>query len=150
MRALVQRVRQARVEIAGRLQGEIGQGFLIYLGVGPEDSRLEADKLWQKIRKLRIFADQAGKTNLDLASVAGEVLVVSQFTLFASVKRGNRPSFTGSAPPALAEELYSYFIGLVQADLGKVATGIFGADMQVSSINDGPFTLWIDTEDFGR
>ena len=133
--------------IGGEIVGAIDRGYLIYLGVGPDDTKEEVVRLWTKIRKLRVFMDSQGKTNLDLAAVQGNVLLVSQFTLFASIKKGNRPSFATAAPPALAEALYNEMIALIREDLPDVQTGRFGADMLVSSINDGPFTLWIDTDE---
>ena len=146
MRALVQRVRQAKVDIDGRTVGQIGHGYLVFLGVGQADDEACARKLWDKIRKMRIFDDEAGKTNLSLADVSGEVLVVSQFTLYADCKHGNRPSFTQAGAPDAARALYERFCEMVRADLGQVQTGRFGADMQVSLVNDGPFTIWLDTE----
>lgn len=133
--------------IDGKIVGAIDRGYLIYLGVGPDDTKEEVVRLWTKIRKLRVFLDSQGKTNLDLAAVQGNVLLVSQFTLFASIKKGNRPSFATAAPPVLAEALYNEMIALIREDLPDVQTGRFGADMLVSSINDGPFTLWIDTDE---
>lgn len=147
MRALVQRVQQASVSIEGQEVGAIQQGFLILLGVGQEDDESIAQKLWAKIEKMRIFADEAGKTNLALTDIEGSVLVVSQFTLYANCKKGNRPSFVGAGSPEKANELYEYFAQLARESLGasRVATGRFGADMQVSLVNDGPFTIWLDT-----
>lgn len=147
MRAVVQRVASARVEIAGETVGSIGRGYLILLGVGTDDTRAEADKLWAKIRDVRINDDEAGKTNLALADVAGQVLVVSQFTLYANCRRGRRPSFTEAAAPAQARELYEYFVSLARADVPQVHTGRFGADMQVALVNDGPFTIVLDTDE---
>ncbi len=147
MRAVVQRVASARVEIAGETVGSIGRGYLILLGVGTDDTRAEADKLWAKIRDVRINDDEAGKTNLALADVAGQVLVVSQFTLYANCRRGRRPSFTEAAAPAQARELYEYFVSLTRADVPQVHTGRFGADMQVALVNDGPFTIVLDTDE---
>lgn len=147
MRAVLQTVKEASVTIDGEIVGAINRGYLIYLGVGPDDTKEEVVRLWTKIRKLRVFMDSQGKTNLDLAAVQGNVLLVSQFTLFASIKKGNRPSFATAAPPALAEALYNEMITLIREDLPDVQTGRFGADMLVSSINDGPFTLWIDTDE---
>lgn len=147
MRAVVQRVVSARVDIAGETVGSIGRGYLILLGVGMDDARAEADKLWAKIRDLRINDDEAGKTNLALADVAGQVLVVSQFTLYANCRRGRRPSFTEAAAPAQARELYEYFVSLARADVPQVHTGRFGADMQVALVNDGPFTIVLDTDE---
>lgn len=147
MRALIQRVSEAKVTIDGAVVGDIGRGYLILLGVGQEDTEAQADKLWDKTRKLRIFEDDNGKTNLALADVEGSVLVVSQFTLYADCHKGNRPSFTKGAAPDEANRLYEYFVGLVRRDVEHVATGEFGADMKVSLVNDGPFTIWLDTED---
>lgn len=147
MRAVVQRVSQAQVAIEGSTVGSIGRGHLILLGVGHADTKAEAQRLWSKIRDLRIFDDEDGKTNLALADVSGEVLVVSQFTLYANCRRGRRPSFTEAAAPAQAAELYEHFVELVRGDVAHVATGRFGADMQVSLVNDGPFTIVLDTND---
>lgn len=147
MRAVIQRVSRASVSIEGEVVGKIGSGYLILLGVGHEDTRAEADKLWAKTFALRMNDDEDGKTNLSLADVNGEVLVVSQFTLFANCKKGRRPSFTEAAPPALATELYEYFVDLARADVDHVATGRFGANMQVELVNDGPFTIVLDTDE---
>lgn len=159
MRALIQRVAHARVTIEdgtegtfeGILDGEpersIGRGIVILLGVGTNDGHAQAEKLWSKIRGLRIFEDDAGKTNLALADVGGAVMVVSQFTLYADCKHGRRPSFTAAGAPDAARELYRAFVRLVLADMGNVAVGEFGADMRVELENDGPFTLWLDTDE---
>ena len=147
MRALIQRVTQAQVDIDGQTVGAIGQGFLILLGVGQADDEATARRLWDKVRKLRIFEDEAGKTNRSLADVSGEVLVVSQFTLYADCRHGNRPSFTSAGAPDEARTLYERFCEMVRADLGDVQTGRFGADMQVSLVNSGPFTVWLDTDE---
>ena len=146
MRAVVQRVARASVTIDGEVTGRIGAGYVVLLGVGQGDTRAQADTLWGKLRGLRINEDDAGKTNLSLADVDGEVLVVSQFTLYANCRRGRRPSFTDAADPALANELYEYFVGLVRADVERVATGTFAANMQVELVNDGPFTIVLDTD----
>ena len=146
MRALIQRVSQARVTVEGTTVGAIGKGYLIFLGVGHADEEKQARTLWTKIAKLRIFEDQDGKTNLSLADVGGEVLVVSQFTLFADCKKGNRPSFTGAGAPDEANRLYEFFITCARQDIPHVATGAFGAMMDVSLVNEGPFTLWLDTD----
>lgn len=146
MRALIQRVTQASVVVEGETIGRIGKGYLILLGVGREDTEAQADRLWSKISKMRIFEDENGKTNLSLADVEGQVLVVSQFTLYANCKKGNRPSFTEAGAPEEANRLYEYFAGLVRDDLGQVETGSFGAMMEVSLVNDGPFTVWLDTD----
>ena len=146
MRAVIQRVTSARVEVEGAVVGQIGAGYLVLLGVGAADTPAQAQKLWDKIYHLRVLADSAGKTNLSLASKGGEVLVVSQFTLYADCRRGRRPSFTAAGDPVHAKELYERFCELVRAQLGAVQTGIFGADMQVELVNDGPFTICLDTD----
>lgn len=147
MRAVVTRVREASVAIGGRTVGSIGRGFLILLGVGPDDTRAEATRLAEKILGLRVFTDENDKMNLGLESVGGQVLVVSQFTLYGNVRKGRRPSFVGAAPPELAVPLYEFFLAEC-ARLGYPPQhGEFGASMQVSSVNDGPVTLWIDTVD---
>ncbi len=146
MRALIQRVNQARVDVDGKTVGSIGRGLLVLLGVGRNDTETQAQKLWDKIRKLRVFEDGQGKTNLALADVAGEVLVVSQFTLYADCRKGNRPSFTAAGTPDEALRLYEHFAELVRRDLGRVETGEFGAMMEVALVNDGPFTVWLDTD----
>ena len=146
MRALIQRVEQAQVDIAGATVGRIGRGYLILLGVGHADDEACARKLWDKIRKLRIFEDEAGKTNRSLADVDGQVLIVSQFTLYANCKKGNRPSFTGAGAPDQAERLYERFVERARQDVPHVETGRFGAMMQISLVNDGPFTIWLDTD----
>lgn len=146
MRALIQRVSKASVVVEDREVGHIGRGYLIFLGVGKEDDKASADRLWGKIHKLRIFEDEEGKINRSLHDVCGEVLVVSQFTLFANCRKGNRPSFVDAGLPAEARQLYHYFISLVKRDIGSVATGEFGAMMEVSLINEGPFTLWLDSD----
>ena len=145
MRAVVQRVKGASVDIQGERVASIDGGYLILLGVGQGDDERAAEVLWNKIWQLRINQDEAGKTNLNLADAGGEVLVVSQFTLYADCRRGRRPSFTSAAAPDRANELYEYFVGLVRRDAGAVLTGRFGADMAVSLINDGPFTIVLDT-----
>lgn len=148
MRALIQRVTNATVEnleSAERSYAAIDAGYVILLGVGHDDTEAEAERLWNKILKLRIFDDVRGKTNLSLRDVGGSVLVVSQFTLYASCKKGNRPSFTDAGAPDQAARLYRYFIELVRADGIPVQQGWFGAHMQISLINDGPFTIWLDT-----
>lgn len=144
MKIVIQRVLEAEVSIDGKIQGKIGKGLLLLLGVGAEDTKEIANKFLEKILKLRIFEDAEGKTNLSLQDVKGEILVVSQFTLYADCRKGNRPSFINSAPPAMAEELYEYFLATCKAKLGKVEHGKFGADMKVSLVNDGPFTIVLD------
>ncbi len=149
MRALIQRVSEATVanqSDQGERPASIEHGYVILLGVGHDDTEAEAQRLWNKILKLRIFDDETGRTNLSLRDVGGSVLVVSQFTLYASCKKGNRPSFTDAGDPARADELYRYFIDLVRADDVSVEHGWFGAHMQISLTNDGPFTIWLDTD----
>lgn len=146
MRAVVQRVKRAQVDIDGQTVGKIGRGLVILLGVGHDDAEAEVERLWGKIARLRIFEDADGKTNLSLADVDGEVLIVSQFTLFASCKKGNRPSFTQAGAPDEANRLYELFVERAQRDVPHVETGRFGAQMDVSLVNDGPFTLWLDTD----
>lgn len=145
MRAVVQRVLKAQVDIDGACAGSCGRGLLILLGVGSGDTEAQVEKLWGKICRLRIFDDDAGKTNLSLADIGGEVLIVSQFTLYANCKKGNRPSFTEAAAPGQATCLYEQFVARAKRDISHVETGIFGADMQVSLVNDGPFTICLDT-----
>lgn len=149
MRALVQRVSQASVTVEGSVTGSCGRGFLILLGVGPSDDEACARKLWDKIVRLRVFEDEDGKMNRSLADIGGEVLVVSQFTLYADCRRGNRPSFTGAAGPELGERLYEHFCELAEAD-APCGRGVFGADMQVALVNDGPVTIWLDTDELSR
>jgi len=144
MRAVIQRVKEAKVTINNQCVGSIGIGFLIFVGIGREDTKEVVDRYVDKILKLRIFADENDKVNLSLQDVQGEVLVVSQFTLYADCRKGNRPNFTNAAEPKSAKELYEYFLSCIKARLGKVACGEFGANMQVSIINDGPFTIVLD------
>ena len=148
MRALIQRVQEASVDCDDGFESRIGHGYLILLGVGVEDDENICARLWQKINKLRLFKDDHGKTNLDLTAVAGSVLIVSQFTLFADTKKGNRPSFVYAAPPEKGEKLYDYFVELARRDVPVVGTGSFGAEMKVHLVNDGPFTNWLDTDQF--
>lgn len=146
MRAVVQRVSRARVSVAGETIGEIGAGYLILLGVCGQDGTETADKLADKIGRLRIFRDENGKTNLSLADVGGQILVVSQFTLYADCKKGNRPSFIKAGDPAHAERLYEYFMERCRAYSDVVEHGSFGAEMEIELVNDGPFTLMLDTD----
>ena len=146
MRAVVTRVSSASVSIDGATVGAIGTGFLVLLGIGPNDTQAQAEKLADKICGLRVFADEAGKMNLNLAAVGGALLVVSQFTLYGDCKKGRRPSYTDAARPEIADPLYQYFVRCIQdAGVPKVATGRFGADMKVALVNDGPVTLILDT-----
>jgi D-tyrosyl-tRNA(Tyr) deacylase len=147
MRAVIQRVSSANVTIDGRTRGEIAAGLLVLLGVAQGDTADDGEWLAQKIAKLRIFSDDAGHMNRSVVDIAGGILVVSQFTLFASTKKGTRPSFNAAAEPVLAERLYETFVSQVSSTLGRpVATGSFGAMMQVSLVNDGPVTLIIDSK----
>lgn len=145
MRALIQRVSAASVTIDGAVHGEIGQGFLVLLGITEGDTVSEAQYLADKTVKLRVFADENDKMNRSLADVGGSILVVSQFTLYGDCKKGNRPSFITAARPETAVPLYEAFITRCRASGLAVQTGVFGADMQVSLVNDGPVTLWMDT-----
>lgn len=147
MRILIQRVAEATVKIKGNVHGEINKGLLILLGIEHEDTKDDAEWLIQKINGLRIFSDEEGKMNLSSADIKGEFLVVSQFTLHASTKKGNRPSYIKAARPEKAIPLYEYFVEqLGKTSQSKVATGVFGADMKVLLINDGPVTIWIDSK----
>lgn len=144
MKLVIQRVRHAEVKVNGNIAGKIGQGFLVLIGVGANDTKETADRYLKKMLGLRIFEDENGKTNLSLSDVNGELLLVSQFTLYANCKKGNRPSFIEAGPPALAEELYEYMIEEASRQVEVVQHGIFGADMKVSLENDGPFTVILD------
>jgi D-tyrosyl-tRNA(Tyr) deacylase len=144
MKAVIQRVLEAKVSVDGKCIGAIGKGFLIFLGVGSEDTKELADKYIDKILKLRIFPDENGKTNLSLGEVSGEILLVSQFTLYADCRKGNRPDFINAAGAAKAREIYEYALDVIRERIGKVQAGEFGADMKVSLINDGPFTIILD------
>jgi D-tyrosyl-tRNA(Tyr) deacylase len=145
VRALLQRVTRAEVRVDGEVVGRIGAGLVVFVGVGPADDEGIADGLARKTAEMRIFRDEDGRTNRSLLDVAGGALVVSQFTLFADTRRGRRPGFTDAAPPELAEQLYERFAAALR-DLGVlVATGRFGAEMTVELVNDGPFTIWLDT-----
>lgn len=145
MKAVVTRVTEASVTIDGQVTGEIGQGFLVLLGIGPEDTEAEAVRLADKVCGVRVFEDDAGKMNLNLDAVGGALLVVSQFTLYADLK-SRRPGFSGAAKPALAIPLYERFMEECRARGFQVEHGEFGADMKVASVNDGPVTLLFDTE----
>ena len=147
MRAVIQCVSEASVRIDGQTVGEIGSGYAILLGVGKDDTEAQAEKLWSKILKLRVFPDENGKTNLSLTDIGGEVLVISQFTLFASCKKGNRPSFVDAGAPDEANRLYEYFADLARRDVAHVGTGRFGAMMDVALVNHGPFTIVLDTDE---
>ena len=147
MRAVVTRVAGASVTIAGNVNGRIGRGFLVLLGVGPEDTPAHAEKMADKVCGLRIFEDQDGKTNLALKDVDGELLLISQFTLYANCKKGNRPSFIEAKNPEEANALYEYIIAECKKQIPVVETGSFGADMKVELLNDGPFTVIVDSKE---
>lgn len=148
MRALIQRVSYASVTVEGELISKTGPGLLILLGVAPEDTEKEADFLAEKCVNLRIFQDDAGKMNRSLLDVKGDALVVSQFTLYADCKKGRRPAFVGAAGAEHADRLYEYFKAqMEQKEIGAVGHGVFGADMKVELLNDGPVTIWLDTEE---
>ncbi len=149
MRAVLQRVAKATVEVDGQVIGQIGKGFLVLLGISQEDNEAAADKMADKICRLRIFEDEAGKTNLSLADVGGELLVVSQFTLYADCRKGNRPSFTKAGPPEEANRLYEYFMERCRQYGNRVEKGSFGAHMKVELLNDGPFTLMLEGDEAG-
>jgi D-tyrosyl-tRNA(Tyr) deacylase len=147
VRALLQRTTGARVRVGGSVVGEVGRGLVVLLGVGPSDDEAVAESLARRVTELRIFDDDAGRTNLSLIDVGGAALVVSQFTLYADTRRGRRPGFTGAAAPELAERVYLRFAATLR-ELGvEVATGRFGAVMEVELVNNGPFTIWLDTDD---
>ncbi len=147
MRAVLQRVSEASVTMKGEVLGEIERGFLLLLGVEAADSQEDIDWLAGKIARVRVFTDEVGKMNLGLADVGGRVLVVSQFTLHASLKKGNRPGYTGAARPEVAVPLYEGFVAALERETGTaVETGRFGADMQVALVNDGPVTLIYDSK----
>ena len=147
MKAVLQRVTRAAVSVEEQRVGAIEQGFLILLGVSDSDTKEVADRMVDKICKLRIFEDENGKTNLSLADVGGGILVVSQFTLYADCRKGNRPSFIKAGSPQQAEELYEYFLGRCRERVLVVEHGIFGAHMEIELVNDGPFTLTLDSEE---
>lgn len=147
MKVVLQRVTEAEVIADGVKTGEIGKGYVLLLGVSNEDTKEIADKMVEKISRLRIFEDENGKTNLSIDQVSGQVMVVSQFTLYADCKKGNRPSFTNAGAPDMANELYEYFKKRCIELFGDVKCGVFGADMKVSLVNDGPFTIILDSKE---
>tara|TARA_B100000795_G_scaffold79356_1_gene56873 strand:+ start:5722 stop:6174 length:453 start_codon:yes stop_codon:yes gene_type:complete len=147
MRAIIQRVSEASVSINKKLQAEIQQGFVVLLGISPSDTQEDIEWLCKKICNLRIFSDENGKMNLSLINIKGDILLISQFTLFASTKKGNRPSFLNSASPDIAIPLYEEFITSLERELQKpIYTGVFGADMKVQLVNDGPVTIHLDSK----
>ena len=146
MRFVLQRVTEASVTIDGEISGKIGKGYLVLIGVADTDTKEIADKMIRKMIGLRIFEDEQGKTNLSLADVDGGLLLVSQFTLYANCKRGNRPSFIEAGKPDMANEMYEYIIEKCRESVDEVQTGEFGADMKVQLLNDGPFTILLDSD----
>lgn len=146
MRFVVQRVTHASVTVDGNVIGKIGQGFMVLIGVSDEDTKETADKMVKKLLGLRIFEDEKGKTNLDLHTVGGSLLLISQFTLYADCKHGNRPSFIKAGKPDMANEMYEYIIAKCREQVEIVETGEFGADMKVELLNDGPFTILLDSD----
>ena len=147
MRFVIQRVSESEVKVDGQVIGKIGKGFMVLIGVCDTDTREIADKMVKKMLGLRIFEDEEGKTNLSLDTVGGSLLLISQFTLYANCKKGNRPSFIEAGQPDRANALYEYIIEKCRASVPNVQTGSFGAEMKVSLVNDGPFTIILDSED---
>lgn len=145
MRFLIQRVSEASVTVDDRLIGHIDKGFLVFVGISADDNREIADKMIKKLIGLRIFKDENGKINLDMKTVGAQMLIISQFTLYADCRRGNRPSFTDAGSPQMANELYQYIISECRKEIDVVEEGSFGAEMKVSLINDGPFTVLLDS-----
>lgn len=146
MRFVIQRVTESSVKVDGKVIGQIGKGFMVLIGVADSDTKEIADKMVKKMTGLRIFEDEEGKTNLSLDAVGGELLLISQFTLYANCKKGNRPSFVEAGKPDMAEELYEYIIRKCKEQIPVVERGMFGADMKVSLVNDGPFTIVLDSD----
>lgn len=146
MRFVIQRVKEASVQADGKVTGQIKKGYLVLIGVSDSDTEQTADKMIKKMIGLRIFEDENGKTNLSLANVDGSLLLVSQFTLYANCKKGNRPSFIEAGSPDRANRLYEYIIRECRKSVPEVRTGIFGAEMEVSLVNDGPFTILLDSD----
>ena len=149
MKFLIQRVTEASVSVDNQIIGQIGKGFLVFIGVSQTDSKEIADKMVKKLIGLRIFEDENGKTNLDLKAVSGGLLLISQFTLYADCRKGNRPSFINAGSPDKANELYEYMIALCRQEISDVQTGSFGADMKIKLLNDGPFTIMFDSAELG-
>lgn len=147
MRFLIQRVQRAEVRVENKVLGEIGQGLLVFVGISHTDTFETADRMVKKLTGLRIFEDGNGKTNLDIKSIHGEMLIISQFTLYADCRKGNRPSFIKAGPPDMANTLYEYIIGECRKEIPTVQSGKFGADMKVSILNDGPFTIILDSDE---
>ncbi len=149
MRFVIQRVAESSVTVDNHMIAQISKGFLVLIGIDRQDTVEKADKMVKKLLGLRIFEDENGKTNLDLKNVGGSLLLVSQFTLYADCRKGNRPSFINAGEPNMANELYEYIIQCCKKEIPVVETGIFGADMQIALINDGPFTVILDSEELG-
>ena len=147
MKFVIQRVNHAEVKVDGEIVGKIGKGFLVLIGVGREDTKEDADWYLKKLLGLRIFEDENGKTNLSLADVGGELLVISQFTLYADCRKGNRPSFVRAGKPEMASPMYDYIVARCKEQIPDTGCGIFGADMKISLLNDGPFTILLDSEE---
>ena len=147
MRFVVQRVTSASCTVDGKVTGKIEKGFVVLVGIADSDTQQTADKMVKKLIGLRIFADAEGKTNLALADVDGGLLVISQFTLYADCKKGNRPSFTRAGKPEFANEMYEYILSACQKEISVVERGIFGADMKIELLNDGPFTVILDSDE---
>lgn len=147
MRFVIQRVTHASVTVEGKVLGKIGKGYMVLIGVADEDTKETADKMVKKLLGLRIFEDENGKTNLDLHAVEGELLLISQFTLYADCRKGNRPSFIRAGKPDMASEMYEYIIEKCKEQVPVVERGKFGADMKVELLNDGPFTIVLDSAD---
>ena len=146
MKFVIQRVNHASVKVDGNVVGKIDKGYMVLIGISENDTKEIADKMIKKMIGLRIFEDENGKTNISLKDVSGELLLISQFTLYADCKKGNRPSFINAGKPDMANEMYEYIIEQCKKEIPNVQTGIFGADMQISLINDGPFTIVLDSE----
>ena len=147
MKFVIQRVTHGSVTIDGEVRGKIGKGFLVLIGIGQVDTKEIADKMVRKLVNMRIFEDEEGRTNLGLKDVQGELLLISQFTLYADCKKGNRPSFTAAGGPEMAETMYQYIIEECKKEIAVVEQGEFGADMKVELLNDGPFTIILDSRD---
>lgn len=150
MRFLIQRVSEASVTVDNEMVGQIRQGFLVFVGIRGDDTPETADKMVKKLIGLRIFEDENGKTNLELKTVGGQLLIISQFTLYADCRKGNRPSFTGAGEPEMAERLYRHIIQKCRQEIDTVEEGRFGAEMKVSILNDGPFTVLLDSDEICR
>lgn len=147
MRLLIQRAKNASVTVDGSITGQIENGYVVFLGVSDTDTKDIADRMAKKLIGLRIFEDENGKTNLSIKDVSGDLLIISQFTLYADCRKGNRPSFINAGKPDMASELYDYFCDILSTEVAHVGRGVFGADMKVELLNDGPFTIWLDSDE---